>query len=577
MPICKNGDLKPLPNRIKPQSYFIRIVLFLLAGALACGAQTVNFTSSNLPVIIIDTNGQYIPDDNKIVADMGIIDNGPGQRNNVTDAHNNYSGRIAIELRGSSSQMFPKKQYALETQDNLGNNLNVPLLGMPPENDWILYAPYSDKSLMRNVLAYQLAWDLGHYASRTRFCELVLNGDYVGVYVLMEKIKRDKNRVDLATLNPQDIIGDQLTGGYIIKIDKRAGESVLGWYSPFLPYEGSTSRIYYQYHYPKPDDIVNEQKAYIQGVMNKFESVMFNPEYNDPATGYRNYIDVESFIDFFILNEVSKNVDGYRLSTYFYKDRDSTDSRIHLGPIWDFNLAFGNADYYEGGSTYGWQVELNTQPQFVQTNDSFKIPFWWQKLMDDPWFVSRLKCRWQQLRENLLATDRLQAFVDSIAAVLDESQERNFTRWPILDEYVWPNRVWLGNYPDEVGYLKTWLKTRLSWIDTYIPGDCTLEISEPEALNLPDDFHVRQNYPNPFNAGTRIEFGLPVSGNVQIAVYDINGRVVWQEKRRVYSAGSHVIDFLGTDHSGRALPSGFYFCRIGLDERVKIIKMLMIK
>ena len=546
-------------------------------GVMAAWAQTVNFTSSNLPVIIIDTHGQYIPDDTKIVADMGIIDNGPGQRNNVTDPHNNYSGRVAIELRGSSSQMFPKKQYALETQDALGNNLNVPLLGMPAENDWILYAPYSDKSLMRNVLAYQLAWELGHYASRTRFCELVLNGDYVGVYVLLEKIKRDKNRVDLATLNPQDIVGDQLTGGYIIKIDKLAGESVMGWYSPFLPFEGSTSRIFYQYHYPKPDDIVAEQETYIQGVMNKFESVMFNPNFDDPLTGYRNYIDVESFVDFFILNEIGKNVDGYRLSTYFYKDRDSTESRIHLGPIWDFNLAFGNADYYEGGSTYGWQVDINTQPQFVQTNDSFKIPFWWQKLMNDPYFISRLKCRWQELREHILSTDRVHGFVDSVAAVLEESQIRNFTRWPILDEYVWPNRVWLGTYVNEVGYLKTWLNTRLNWMDTNMPGDCTLEVDGSEKMNLPEKFQVWQNYPNPFNAGTRIEFEVRYIGAVLISIYDINGRVVWQEKPRLYSPGSHAIYFSGLDYSGRALPSGFYFCRISLGSNVRHIKMLMIK
>ena len=131
---------------------------------------------------------------------------------------------------------IPKKQYALETQDDLGNNLNVPLLGMPAENDWILYAPYSDKSLIRNVLAYKLSWDVGRYASRTRLCELVLNGDYRGLYVLMEKIKRDKNRVDISTLNPDEITGDDLTGGYIIKIDKSAGESVRGWYSPYLPF-----------------------------------------------------------------------------------------------------------------------------------------------------------------------------------------------------------------------------------------------------------------------------------------------------------------------------------------------------
>ena len=555
---------------------FGMMFLIWILSFLPVGAQVVDFTSSDLPVVIIDTHGQNIPDYIKIIADMGIIYNGPGQRNNVTDPHNNYSGKIAIELRGSSSQMFPKKQYALETQDALGNNLNVPLLGMPAENDWILYAPYSDKSLMRNMLAFKLAWDLGHYASRTRLCELVLNGDYVGVYVLLEKIKRDKNRVAIATLNPDDITGDQLTGGYIVKIDKRDGESVLGWDSPFFPYDGASNRIFYQYHYPKPDDIVPEQKTYIQTTINQFESVLYSWNYADPLTGYRNYINVESFVDFFILNELGKNVDGYRLSTFMYKDRDGVDSRVHLGPIWDFNLAFGNANYYDGGATDGWQVDINTQPQFVALGDPFMIPFWWQKLMADEYFVSRLQCRWQQLRAEILATDRLEAYIDSVAMVVDEAQARNFTRWPILDIYVWPNRVWLGNYPDEVAYLKTWLRTRLDWIDDNLPGDCTLDTGSSKEF-VPVEFKVAQNYPNPFNGGTRIEYSLPVIASVSIAVFDITGRQVYTEEQGIQTTGLHSWYFSGFDHTGLVLPSGFYFCRIRMNNEIKNIKMLMIK
>lgn len=173
------------------------------------------FQSSNLPIVIIDTYGQEIPDEPKILARMGIIDNGEGQRNHLHDPRNNYDGLIGIEVRGSTTRWFPKKQYAVETRDHFGNDSTVSLLGFPPEEDWILYAPYSDKSLMRNVLAYKLSNDLGRYASRTRFCELVLNGSYEGVYVLMEKIKRDRNRVNISKLLPTDIAGDAVTGGYI--------------------------------------------------------------------------------------------------------------------------------------------------------------------------------------------------------------------------------------------------------------------------------------------------------------------------------------------------------------------------
>src|SRR5690606_24210146 len=165
----------------------------------------VTFTSSNLPIVVINTNGQIIPDDEKITADMGIIYNGPGIRNNITDPFNNYNGKIGIEVRGSTSQWFPKKQYAVETRDISGEDTSVSLLGFPEESDWILFAPYNDKSLMRDVLVYKVSSLLGRYASRSMYCEVVLNSEYVGVYVLLEKVKRDGDRVDIKKLEPGDI------------------------------------------------------------------------------------------------------------------------------------------------------------------------------------------------------------------------------------------------------------------------------------------------------------------------------------------------------------------------------------
>ena len=164
---------------------------------------------------------------------MGIIDNGFGNINSVNDAFNDYNGKISIEYRGSSSQSFPKKPYALETQDSIGNNNNVSLLGMPVENDWILYAPYTDKSLMRNFLTFDLGRKMRNYSPRTVYCELVVNGDYKGIYILMEKIKRDNDRVDIAKLDSNDVAGDSLTGGYIIKVDKYTGTGGLDWLSDF--------------------------------------------------------------------------------------------------------------------------------------------------------------------------------------------------------------------------------------------------------------------------------------------------------------------------------------------------------
>ena len=144
-------------------------------------AKLLQFTSSNLPIFVINTNGQTIIDDQKITVNLGVIYNGEGVRNNITDPFNHYNGKIGIEIRGSSTQMFPKKQYGVETRDANGNDLDVSLLGFPAESDWIFYAPYTDKSLMRNFLAYSLARTMGRYATRCKYFELIINNDYKGI------------------------------------------------------------------------------------------------------------------------------------------------------------------------------------------------------------------------------------------------------------------------------------------------------------------------------------------------------------------------------------------------------------
>ena len=206
-----------MTSRLKNVFPFLLFILFPFIGL----AQS--FTSSNLPLVVINTNGQAIVDDPKIIANMGIIWNGPGNRNSLSDPMNNYNGKIAIEIRGSSSQMFPKKGYGFETRATDLSDIDVSLLGMPEENDWVLYAPYTDKTMIRDVLTYTLDASLGHWSPRCRYVELFLNGNYQGVYVLIEKIKRNKTRVDIAKLTLTDNVGEDLTGGYIVKIDKTTG------------------------------------------------------------------------------------------------------------------------------------------------------------------------------------------------------------------------------------------------------------------------------------------------------------------------------------------------------------------
>ena len=451
------------------------------------------FNESTLPIVVINTDGQEILNDPRIVVHMGIIDNDSGI-NNMDDPFNGYDGQISIEIRGSSSQMFPKKQYALETQDIDGENLNVSILGMPAENDWILYAPYSDKSLLRNFLAYELARDMGRYASRTRFCELVINGDYKGLYIFMEKIKRDNNRVDISKLDPDETTGDDLTGGYILKVDKWDGENNDGWWSasPLPEYDGT----WYQYHYPEPDDIVDEQKDYINNYITDFELLIASEAYNDPDAGYYDQVNLESFIDVSLMSEISKNVDAYRLSAFMYKDKDSEDGRLTMGPIWDYNLAFGNADYYEGWDPAGWQVDVELG------EDYFKIPFWWYRIWDDETFRNAFNQRWQELRQTVFSEEYIMNMIDSTIAVIDEAQVRNFQRWPILDQYVWPNAYVGGSYENEIDYLTDWITARLDWMDEQT-------MSANDEHQLIRSYSLDPAYPNPFNPTTTIEFSIP--------------------------------------------------------------------
>jgi len=526
-------------------------------------SQVPGSLTSNLPIFVIDTQGQTIPDEPKITAWMGVVDNGDGQTNSLSDPFNVYDGHIGIERRGSSSQSFPKLSYAVETRNADGFDVNVSLLGMPEEEDWVLHGPYSDKSLMRNVLIFHIAHQMGRYASRTRFVELVLNGDNQGVYVLMEKIKRDPDRVDISTLNPDETEGDDLTGGYIVKVDKWEGTEVDGWSSPYPPKPGYDQRVFYQYHYPRPSVIAPEQKTYIQSVIAGFEDVMASDRYADPENGYAKYIDVDSAVDFYILNEVARNVDGYRLSTFLYKDRDSVDGgKLHFGPIWDFNLGFGNADYYSGGLTYGFQCVRG-----VPISDGFQPSFWWEKLWKDSTFNALTLERWQNLRQNVLHTDTLMQYIDDTVAYLQEASERNFDRWHILGSYVWPNAFIGHTYEEEIDFLKTWLATRLNWIDRNLP--LVTVVSEPNTITT--TYTLSEAYPNPFTYQTTVDLSVYDSQPVRADLYDVLGRRV----ARVFLGWVESGTTQTITISSGGLAPGVYFLRVA-SRRFETTRRLMV-
>ena len=492
----------------------LSIGLVVALAAPSAAAQT--FTSSDLPIVRIDTGGAEIPDEPKIPATMEIVDNGPGQRNGVADPATGYDGHIGIELRGSSSQFtFPKKQYGVETWDADGEDLDASLLGLPEEEDWILYAPYSDKSLVRNVLAYDLAREAGRYASRRRFVELVLDGEYQGLYVLLEKAKRDGARVDIARLRPDETEGDDLTGGYLVGLDRFAVDPSEGWISD-APTVSGTGAVQYVHRYPRPEAIAPEQRAYIRGWFERFESVMASDDRDDPEAGFPALIDVGSFVDFVIWQELARNIDAYRLSTFLYKDKDSDDPRLHAGPIWDFNLGYGNADYYDGGSTAGLVIlydGLRDAP-----GEPFQVARWWRQLFRSPVFQDSLQARWTELRGGLLADGALAARVDALAAEVDEAQARNFERWPVLGRYVWPNAFVGGTYAEEVGYLKGWLAARTAWLD-----DAFAVAAEPQPGG---GLGLAPPSPNPARGRVTLTLTVGDAQAVTVEIVDVLGRRV---------------------------------------------------
>ena len=529
--------------------HFYLLLTLLLVGqfVLAQG----NFTSSDLPIVVINTNGNIIVDEPKVDAEIGILNNQAGERNYLSDSFE-YFGKIAIEIRGSSSQdLFPKKQYGFELRDELGEDMDTTLLGMPAEEDWILFAPYNDKSFMRDVLACKLGRDMDRYATRTRYCELVINDEYMGIYVLMEKIKRDKSRVDIAKLNPDENSGEDLTGGYIVKIDKTTGNGGDGWVSQYRPEpRNGNQQIYFIYEYPKETEITQEQKNYIQGYIAGFESSLKSSGFRDPVNGYRKYIDVPSFIDFMLINELTKNVDGYRLSTFMHKQKITDGGKLHMGPIWDFNLGFGNADYCTSGNPQGFVLDFNE----ICSGDWWLIPFWWERMDQDYRFRNEVRLRWDELRAGPFQSEVILDYIDSVASALgNEAAPRNFERWPVLGQWVWPNYYVGSTFQDEIDWLKNWVSQRLNWLDNNLPEYVEV-LGIEELLDKPIAI-----YPNPSKEFFTVAFDQNESKLIRWDLFNSVGKCIYTFEKQ-FEKGSHQFTI------DSKLDRGIYFLKMSGDQ-----------
>lgn len=422
---------------------FLILILLYIIDNYVCG-QVI--TDSNLPIVIINTDRSApIVDDPRVLATMKIIYRGPGERNYLADQNNfqylNYNGRINIEIRGSSTQERPKKQYGFTTlmSDNITKN-NVSLLGLPKENDWILNAMVFDPSLMRDYICYNLSRQLGEYASRTIYCELMINGDYRGLYLLQEKIKADDNRVNIKKITLQDNTLPSITGGYIIKADKTTGGDPVAW--TMKDWYGTG--VAFIHEFPDPQDITALQSDYIYNRFLYLQTAAFTGNTSAPD-GFQYVIDVPSFINYMLISEISSNCDAYQFSTYFHKDRNG---KLRAGPVWDNDLTFGNDLFF-------WGFDRSKSNIWQFSNGDNEGARFWRDLFNNDEFKCALARRWNYLIQpgQPLNPLSLETFIDQTASYIAEAAAR--------DNSVWGNT---GNLQQRVQQIKTFIGVRIPWI-----------------------------------------------------------------------------------------------------------------
>jgi len=429
-------------------------ILFIILFLLSFAAIGQTFTDSNLPIVIITTDKDpntglpiEIPDDPKVLATMKIIYHPDGSRNYLTDINNpaylNYDGRIGIELRGSSSQALPKKPYGLTTlkSDNTSNN-NVSILGMPKENDWVLNSLAFDSALMRDYLSYELSRDLNNYSARGEYCEVMVNGDYKGLYVFMEKLKINTERINILKMAKTDNADPAVTGGYITKSDKTTGGDPVAWTMP--SYTGGN--VDFIHESPKPEDVTSNQNNYIYNQFDSFGKMM-SAQNESIINGYPTIIDVPSFVDFMIISEISSNVDSYQFSTFYHKDRAG---KLRAGPVWDFNLTFGN-------DLFMWGFDRSHTDVWQFDNGDNTGPKYWKDLYNNPKFKCYLTKRWKEVTatNQALNYNVISGKIDGIVSLISEAAVRENARW---------NTV--GNLQNNVDQMKGWLQTRITWMNS---------------------------------------------------------------------------------------------------------------
>jgi len=329
----------------------------------------------------------------------------------------------------------------------------------------------------------------------------------------MEKIKQDKGRVDIAKLTNLDISGDDVSGGYIFKIDYFNSSN--SWQSNYRPIDHPEKTVNYVYHDPDPIELFWLQEEYLKTAVNSFESVLYSPNFKDPGKGYPAWIDVNSFIDYFIINEVARNVDGFKKSVFFFKDKDSKGGKINAGPVWDFDWAWKNiwdCSTFSATDGSGWSYKINDCLTYSPYSNG-----WMVRLLQDENFANALNKRYFELRKSYLSSQYLNSYIDSVQSLVNEAQVRHYAKWPILDSKVGAPEVdsQPSTYAGQVTMFKNWIQTRLTWLDSHMLGQSVTDV---------DQFETALSYrvfPNPASDVVFLESSSKI---MSIDIFNGNGK-----------------------------------------------------
>ena len=415
---------------------------------------------NGIPIVMVNTEDNRPitskSKDEALKADFKIIDSAEKPYGEGL-----YDGEIMIRGQGNSSLGTSKKSYKFSITDK------TQILDMAPSQDWTLLANFTDKSLMRNYIAYELYRDMGAvFSPKLRYVDLVINGEYLGTYNIGERVKIDKGRLDLPKIKGSESVKidkwgieekvpastlEELNGSYVLRLDSTDKYSTNDIIFETKKIKWSAGH-FFSIKQPGEKNMSEEAYNYISDYVNQTENALFSEDFKDPAVGYRAYIDPSTFIDWYIVNELFKQVDAnFHTNVYFYKPRGG---KLCMGPIWNFDLGAGNADYSGCDDPEGWYVR----------NAS-----WFTRLFEDEKFANEFKERWNYVKSNCF--DSLFKRIDSTAALLERSQTMNFGKWQILGVYVWPNAGDVTSrktYQSEIDYLKEWLTSRIEWMDAEI-------------------------------------------------------------------------------------------------------------